>query len=207
MCRIRKLLGINLRIDSNQFRTYIITVVRSALGHRRNFGLIQPQQVRNEMILLRLITRSSLHVATARTLAGQHVAMIVQRTARIAVTQRTTVLTLRQSIRFGHTLITIFAGHQSLARTFARMHVATGIINRSQCVARTALATVDTKRIQIPEAFFTCVTPTTAYIWLTMTRARFDAILLVIDRITNAIVQRSGRIAIACYNRDLNINI
>lgn len=115
----------------------------------------------------------------------------------MTVTHRATLGTLRQPIGLRNTLITVASGNQSLTDTFSRVNIATGIINRTQSVTRTSLTTVRIALVKAPESLLALIAPPSVNVLLAMTRSGLNSVLLIGNRITDAVIQRTPWIAIA----------
>lgn len=178
--------------------TYTVIAVR-ALG--RILRLVHRSQRRNEVVLLGHLAPPAGHVVAALALAANHVAMVVQRAARIAVAQAAAVDALRQAVRLLQTLVAVLAAHVSLARALAGVHVAAGVVGRAQNVARAALAPLLVRFAQIPEAIATGVAPPTDHVRPTVARTGHDAVLRIGDRIADALVQGADRVTVAGWRK------
>lgn len=181
-------------------QTYAVRRGRYTFGDLWNFRIINMVQVWNEIILLWCGASASGHMWPTTTLSANHIASVVQWATGITITMMATFVAVWQTVCLWQTLITVFAGDQVLARTFAGVHVATRIIACAQNVTGTQLATFDIVSLQIPVAFFAHVALTTAHMWLAVAEAGLNAALHVADWIADAFVQRAIRIAITCWN-------
>lgn len=161
--------------------TYTTGSARDTFGDRWNFGVINSMQRWNEMILQWCATCAASHVSATQTLASDHIALVVQRTTGITIALRTAIIAVRQAIRLGQTLIAILSSYQALTSTFASVHVAAGIVVRTENVTRTQLTTFRIAGTQIPEAIFAEIALTSFDIWFTMTGASFNCILCIAD--------------------------
>lgn len=173
----------------------------------RSFSLRNDVQAGNKMILLRLAAISSLHVLPAFALSSDHVAVIIQRTARIAVARCATFWTFRESVSLRHALVAVAAHYQSLASAFAGVEVAAEIIHRSQNVACALLATVGVVRRHVPESFFANVATSALDMGFAVTRASLSLNFRVSNRITNSIIIRSNRVTVARFAGVRTLNV
>lgn len=142
---------------------------------------------------------ATAHIRSASTLARNHITVIVDGTSRIAIARRTTILTVRQSVRFRHALVTVFPGHQSFAHTLAGVSIATRVVDGAENVTRAAFTTIRITSDQIPKAFFADITLATDHIRLAMARTGFDSVHLIVQRIANTFVQCTTQITVTCY--------
>lgn len=126
-------------------------------------------QARNEMVLLRRRARAAGHVWSTTTLSSNHIAIVVQRAARVTLAMAATIVRVRQTVRLRQTLITVFAGDQVLARALAGVHVAARVVARAENIARAQLTAIDVVRYQIPVAFLAHVALASAHIRLAVT--------------------------------------
>lgn len=172
----------------------IVTIRDAHVGH---FRFVHHMQIGYKVILLGLRASASGHVGTATTLSSQYITIIIIGSTRIAIAQRAAILGFRESKRLGLTLIAILAGDQTLALTLPIVHVATGIVDSAQNVARAGFTTLRIIGIKIPETILALITSTSLHIRFAVTGAGYDAILGIIDRITDALIQRTIGITIA----------
>lgn len=165
----------------------------------REFRFHDLMQRWDEVMLLGFPTVTALHVRTATALSGNHIAVVIQRTSRMTVAQRTSFRTIRQPISLRNTLVTITSSDKSLAGTLTRVHIAPGIIDRSQDVTHTRFASIGSILVKVPETVLTLIASSTIHVSLAVTRSSLDAILLIGNGITNAVIQRASRITIARF--------
>lgn len=171
-----------------------IVAVRDA--HVCHLSIVHHMQIGYKVILLRLRASASCHVRTATTLTRQHITVIIVGATRIAVAERATILGFRETKSLRLTLITVFARDETLAQTFASVHIAARIVDCAQRVAGTGFTTLWIVGIEIPETIFALIAATSLNIRFAVTGAGNDAIIGIIHRITDAFVQRATRIAI-----------
>lgn len=147
----------------------------------RCFRLVDLLQRRNKVVLAGRITPSARHVVAALALAGQHVAIVIQRATGVAVAERTTVLAFRQSVGLRKALVAVFAGDQAFARALAGVHVAARVVMCAENIARARFASFWIVGVQIPESVFARVTFASLDVRFAMAGARFDSVVLVDD--------------------------
>lgn len=143
----------------------------------------------NEVVLLRFAAIPALHVRPATTLSGNHIATVIQRTTRMAVTHRTTLGTIRKPVCLRYTLVTIASSNQSLTNTLSGVDITSGIVHRTENVTRTSLATIRIVLIKVPESFLAMVASSTVNVLLAMASSSFDSVLFVSYRVTDSVVQ------------------
>jgi hypothetical protein len=159
------------------------------------------------MVLFWLIAVLTLHVRTALALAGDHIAVVIQRTSRVAVTRSATVSALRKSVGFSHALVTVATCNQSLACTFTSVEIAAEIVDSSETIARTLFATVGVFLSHVPVAFFANIAATSFDVSLAVTSTSFSFSFYVSDRIANSIIKRSNRVAVTRFAGVGRLNI
>lgn len=177
--------------------THPIAAIRAV----RRLRLVHRPQRRYEVVLLRHLAPPAGHVVATLALAADHVAVVVERAARIAVAQAAAVGALRQTVRVLQTLVAVLAAHVPLARALAGVHVAAGIVVRAERVARAALAAVRIVGAQVPEALAAHVALPAVHVRLAVARAGDGVAVRIADRVAHAVVQRADRVAFAGCSR------
>lgn len=103
--------------------------------------------------------------------------MVIQCTTGITITGCASFVAVRQAKRLWQTLITVLSVDERLTSTFARVHVATGIVIGTKKITGTLLATLWVICYQIPVAVFTNIALTSVHIRFAMTFARLIFII------------------------------
>ena len=141
---------------------------------------------------------------TALALAGDHVAVVVVRSARITVAGFASVARFRQAIEFRKTLVTVPSGDVAFAHALAAVHVAALVLVSAQQMAAALLASVLVLFRKVPESVLALVAATTFHVALAVALAGHQTVLRIVARVADSVVQRSARIAVA---RKTNVRI
>ena len=157
-----------------------------------------------EVALLRLVAGAASDVRTALALAGDHVAVVVVRSARITVAGFASVARFRQAPEFRKTLVTVPSGDVALAHALAAVDVAALVLVSAQQVAAALLASVVVLFRKVPESVLALVAATTFHVALAVALAGHQTVLRIVARVADSVVQRSARIAVA---RKTNVRI
>lgn len=162
----------------------------------RSFGFRDHPQTRNEMVLLGLTAIATLHVWSALTLTSDDVTVVIKRTSGVALALRAAIAAFRQAVGLGHALITVATHHQTFACAFAAVEVAAEVVDGSESVTQTSLASIRVRLGQIPKSFLADVASSSLDVSLTVTGTGDDFAFSVRHGIANSIVEGSDRVAV-----------